>query len=125
MVCHGSTYKLLRQLDCLKEPDIQVISKPDKMRKIHDEIMTKIQEAHERNEKRYNLRSRERKFHLGQTVFRRLFHQSELSKHFNQKFANKFSKCKITAILSDNRFQIEDDNGKYPKFIALECFVPE
>lgn len=113
MVCHGSTYKLLKQLDCLKEPDILVIPKADKMRKIHDEIMEKIQDAHERNERRYNLRSRGRKFEVGQTVFRRLFHQSNLSKHYNAKFDQKFKKCRIKSILSENRFEIEDTDGKY------------
>lgn len=112
MICHGSTYELLRKLDCLKEGDFMVEHQNDKMRRIHDNIMERILEVHDRNEKRYNLRSRKREFEVGQTVYRRLFHQSDLAKHFNAKFAPKFSKCRIKEILGHSRFVLEDFNGK-------------
>lgn len=112
MVCHGSTYDLLRKLDCLKEGDFKVEQNCDKMRRLHDNIMERILEVHERNERRYNLRSRKTKFEVDQTAYRRLFHQSDMAKHFNAKFAPKFSKCRIQQILGNNRFILEDFQGK-------------
>lgn len=78
------------------------------MRKIHDSLMEKILDEREKKEKRYNdnLRSRKRQFYLGQIVFPRMFHQSDVSKRFNTNFAQKFVKCKIATMLSDNRFQL-------------------
>lgn len=111
MVCHGSSYKLLHKLGCLQE-DIEIPTQKDKMRRIHDELMEKISEAHEKNERRYNLRTRKRKFSVGQIVFRRLFHQSDLAKHFNAKFAPKFGKSRVKEVISDNRILLEDLNGK-------------
>lgn len=112
MICHGSIYNLLRKMDCLKENDFRIEAKHDKMRRIYDSITHKIYECHERNEKRYNLRSRKTKFTVGQIVFRRLFHQSDLSKHFNSKLAPKFGKCRIKEIINDGRVILEDLNGK-------------
>lgn len=112
MICHGSVYGLLRKLNCLEENEFRVEAKHDKMRRIYNNIIEKIYECHERNERRYNLRSRKAKFVVGQTVFRRLFHQSDLSKHFNAKLAPKFGKCRIKEVVSDGRVILEDLNGK-------------
>uniref|UniRef100_T1GZR4 Uncharacterized protein n=1 Tax=Megaselia scalaris TaxID=36166 RepID=T1GZR4_MEGSC len=82
-ICHGSSYELLKKLDCLNEPDFKVYSDPDKIKKIQNSIMDKIRMAHERNEKRYNLRVRKPLWKIGQVVFRRLFPQSSMIKNFN------------------------------------------
>lgn len=112
MICHGSSYNLLRKLDCLKEGNMMIMDKADRMRITYDDIMDRIQEVHERNERRYNLRSRQRKISVGQIVYRRLFHLSNKDKHFNAKFAPKFSKCKVREILGNSRFLLEDLDGK-------------
>lgn len=112
MICHGSSYKLLKQLDALAENDLQVQYHPDKMSKLHENLMDNIQKAHGKFEKHYNLRSRVRTFTPGQTVYRRLFHLSDASKSFNSKLAPKFAKCKVKSKVSDNRYLLEDLKGK-------------
>lgn len=109
-ICHGSSYALLKKLDCLSDPDIRV-DDVSKVQKIHEDIADKIRQAHEKFEKSYNLRTRKIKFVKGQEVFRRLFHQSDLSKSFNAKFAPKFSKCKVKEILGNNRLLLSDLKG--------------
>lgn len=111
-VCHGSAYDLLRKLDCLNEPDVRVLSDPDRIKRIQSELMNSIRAAHERNENKYNLRVRKPKWRIGQEVYRRLFPQSVFSKNFNAKFSPKFSKCRIREILADNRLLLEDLQGK-------------
>jgi hypothetical protein len=111
-ICHGSAYSLLKTLDCMNETDMKVISDPDRIRRIQDSLMDKIRTAHERNEKRYNLRVRKSKWLVGQEVYRRLFPQSSFPRNFNAKFAPKFAKCRVREVLSDNRLLLEDLKGK-------------
>lgn len=112
MICHGSTYKLLKQLDALTENDFQIKYHPDKMSKLHTNLMDNIYKAHEKFEKHYNLRSRVRRFTPGQVVYRRLFHLSDASKSFNAKLAPKFAKCKVKSVISENRYALENFKGK-------------
>lgn len=111
-ICHGSSYELLKNLDCLNEPDLKIYSDPDKIKKFQNTIMEKIRIAHERNEKRYNIRTRKPLWKVGQVVFRRLFPQSSMIKNFNAKFSPKFEKSRIKEILANNRLLIEDLNGR-------------
>lgn len=112
MVCHGSAYQLLKKLDCLQESDMRIVNNPDRISDIQNELMMKIRTAHEKNERKYNLRARKAKWTVGQEVYRRLFHQSDFGKQFNAKFAPKFAKCRIREILSENRLVLEDLNKK-------------
>lgn len=112
MVCHGSVYTLLKKLDCLQETDVRVDVDIDRIRRIQNGLMDKIRAAHEKNDRKYNLRVRKAKWVIGQEVFRRLFHQSDFGKQFIGKFAPKFAKCRVREILSENRLILEDLNGK-------------
>lgn len=111
-ICHGSAYPLLKSLDSLNEPDLRVHADPEKIRKIQDSLMSNIRAAHEKNEKRYNLRVRKPQWKEGQIVFRRLFPQSSSPKNFNAKFSPKFAKCRVSKVLTNNRLLLEDFKGK-------------
>lgn len=112
MICHGSIYELLRKLHCLEETDFRIQSDTSKIQRIRKELMDKIRLVNEKNSKTYNLRSRKRDFTVNQIVFRRLFHLSNAPNKFNAKFAPKFEKCKIKEVLGNNRYVVEDFNGK-------------
>ena len=112
MICHGSAYQLLRKLDAVGECDLLVQFHPDKIAKLHENLMDNIQKSHDRFEKNYNLRARERNLIPGQIVYRRLFHLSDASKKFNAKLAAQYSKCRIKKKIAHNRYLLEDLNGK-------------
>jgi len=75
MVTSGSTYSLLRRLNLLHDRSLMFNSQ-DSFELIRQEATKQMQKAHDRNEKRYNLRSRDVFYAEGQEVFRRNFKQS-------------------------------------------------
>lgn len=111
-ICHGSTYELLSKLDALKENDFRVVDFGQRMNTIHSNLMENFRKAHEKSQKHYNLRSRERNLQIGQTVYRKLFHLSSAPKKFNSKLAPKFSQCRVKQKLGNSRYILEDFNGK-------------
>ena len=92
---HASAYPLLRQLECLKDPEMEVIPKNVARQLISDEVDRNIKLAHKNLEKTYNMRSRPTDFQPGQEVYRRNFAQSDFKNNFNAKLASKFLKCRI------------------------------
>lgn len=112
MICHGSAYSLLKKLDVLSESEFTVQNHPDKMQKLHKNLMENIKKSHDKFERNYNLRARVRNFSPGDEVYRRMFHLSDTTKNFNSKLAPKFQKCRIKAKVSHNRYLLEDLSGK-------------
>ena len=111
-ICHGSTYGLLRKLDAVAENDLYVQYHPDKISKLHENLMENINKSHTKFERSYNLRSRIRNFLPGQIVFRKLYHLSDSTKKFCYKFAQPYEQCKVKYKAGHNRYMLEDMNGK-------------
>uniref|UniRef100_T1H118 Uncharacterized protein n=1 Tax=Megaselia scalaris TaxID=36166 RepID=T1H118_MEGSC len=72
-----------------------------------------LEKSHKEYEKRYNLRSRPVKFDQGQTVFKRNVILSDKNKNLNAKLCPKFVKCLVRNVLSQNRYELENENGKF------------
>lgn len=76
-------------------------------------VKENLEKAHERDKKRYNLRSQENKtFKKGDFVWRKNYILSDAAKGINSKFCPKFIKCKISDCTGSNTYLIEDLNGK-------------
>jgi len=66
-----------------------MFNRQDSFEIIREEATKQMQKAHDRNEKRYNLRSRDVSYAEGQEVFRRNFKQSCFQTGYNAKFGPK------------------------------------
>lgn len=108
-ITHGSSYKLLKSLEALEEPQLN-LQKEDHLHILRNDIKKHIKRAYENNRDEYNLRTR--LTNVGQEVFRRNFAQSNLEKKYNSKLAPVFIKAKIREKLGSHYYMLEDVDGK-------------
>ena len=113
MIVHGAMYKLARQLQALGDSEIQLLPKNLRLELLRSKIKTNLHAAYEKGEKVYNTRVKEIRFIPGQEVYRKNYIQSNFSKNLNAKLCNKFVKCRILKSYNDNRYDVEDLNGKF------------
>lgn len=111
MVTHGSSYSLLRNLRILDEP-CATMNRDDQLQIVRHDIRRKMKLACERNQERYNLRTRVPNFCVGQEVFRRNFAQSNFAKGLNAKLMPVFLKARIREKLGRHYYVLEDLQGK-------------
>lgn len=111
MITHGSSYKLLRNVNLLNE-NLNPLNKDDTLALLRQNITEKMSEAYNTNKCQYNLRARPISYSVGQFVFRRNFVQSNLEKKFNSKLAPLYIKAKIREKIGRNYYVLEDLNGK-------------
>lgn len=112
MIQHGQSYEVLRKLNALQEEDFEVLSSPEKMKILRENIQKNLELAHNKNERRYNLRSKEISYTLGQEIYRRLFPLSSVPNNISAKFCKKFARGRIMSVLSHNRYEVSDLKGK-------------
>lgn len=112
MATHGSIYSLLKRLDAIGTGDIAPIKLPDKLQIVHEQVRRHLEQAHKKYASQYNLRARERKFVIGQELFRRNFIHSKAAEGFNSKLADQFVKCRIAKKIGSSMYEIEDMQGK-------------
>lgn len=112
MATHGSIYKLLKKLDAIADGDLNILGKTDRLQLIHDQVQQQLALAYKTYAARYDLRTRERSFQIGQEVYRRNFSLSNAANHFNAKLAKKFLKCRIAAKLGSSIYKLEDLQGR-------------
>ncbi|KAH8289884.1 hypothetical protein KR054_009684 [Drosophila jambulina] len=111
MVTAGSTYSLLRKLNMLDDRSF-MFNRQDSFELIPEDATKQMQKAHEQNEKRYNLRSREVSFAVGQKVFRRNFKQSCFQTGYNAKLGPAFVKSRVRRMLGNSYYELEDLQGR-------------
>lgn len=112
MVQHAATYAILRELHALGTSDVEVVSQEDHREALNVEMRNRLQEAHDRNETNYNLRSRDVSFRPGQEVFIRSFKQSNFEKGFNAKLSKQWISARIVAKVGASLYEVEEKNGK-------------
>lgn len=112
MIQHGSEYTLLRKLNALNHSDLHIIPKSDKLQILHDIIRQNISQAHDCSAEKYNLRTRNVRFNVGQEIFYRTFPQSDFQKKFNYKFAPKFRMGRILKVLGSQRYEVGNLQNK-------------
>ena len=111
MITHGSSYKLLKNLNLLNEPTLK-LNKDDQLYLIRHDIQKYISKAYDQYKAQYNLRTRPISYSTGQIVFRRNFAQSNFAKQFNAKLAPSFIKSKIIEKIGNHYYIVEDMEGK-------------
>ncbi|XP_061402407.1 uncharacterized protein LOC133338245 [Musca vetustissima] len=111
MVTNGKTYQLLRQLQVLEDRTI-CFDKYDSQAIVGSKAKDVMHKQFLRNEKTYNLRSREVTYKVGQEVFRRNFKQSDFAHGYNSKLAPTFLKARVRKRLGNSNYELEDLQGK-------------
>lgn len=112
MVQHAGTYALLRELRALGSNDIETIPAEEYREALNKEIRVKLKEAHDRNARTYNIRSREVTFKPGQEVFIRNFKQSDFSKNFNAKLGKQWMPARIVSKVGSAMYEVQERQGK-------------
>ncbi|XP_046811956.1 uncharacterized protein LOC124421169 [Lucilia cuprina] len=111
MLLNGKSYSLLRKLNLLQEPSIN-LKADEKLELVRQKAQENIRKSYERNAKTYNLRSRPVTFDIGQIVYRKNFAQSKAIEHFNSKLANQYEKAKVVAKHGSSYYELQDMTGK-------------
>jgi len=111
MLNNGRNYSLLRKLDLLEEPLLDLRA-DEKLELVREKARENIRKAYDRNEKTYNLRARKNTFNVGDVVFYRNFALSNAANHYNAKLDRKFKKAKIVRKIGNVYFEISDMHGK-------------
>jgi len=124
MITSGSTYSLLRKLNLLDDRSLK-FNREDSFDIVRDKACRRMQEKHDENEKRYNLRSRTVSFAEGQEVFRRTFKQSCFQTSYNAKFGPSFVKARVRKKLGNSYYELKDLQGhisceRYPPVTSLQ-----
>ncbi|XP_059221616.1 uncharacterized protein LOC131996179 [Stomoxys calcitrans] len=107
MITHGEDYNLLWKLKILEDGDSQM-PRMDKFSLLRDKIQKKMREAYRKNERTYNLRSRNRKLDIGQEVVRRNFPQSSRIKNFSAKLAPTGVKAIVIRRVGNAYYELRD-----------------
>lgn len=102
--------RLLRQLNMLDDRTVK-FDKADSLAVMGNRAKNLMQRQFERNERNYNLRSRDVSFSVGQEVFRRYFKQSNFEKGYNSKLAPIFLKARIRRKIGNSNYELEDLQG--------------
>lgn len=71
-------------------------------------IVDRIKTAHEKSKDRYDLRTRDRKFAVGELVWRRSFQQSSAAEARTKKLGPKFVPCYVREVIGQNNYALED-----------------
>uniref|UniRef100_A0A1I8NJ95 Uncharacterized protein n=1 Tax=Musca domestica TaxID=7370 RepID=A0A1I8NJ95_MUSDO len=115
MINHASLNRLARKLKLLNDPETTLIPNSVKQDLIREKVRSSLHQAYLRNEKSYNLRSRQVKFIPGQEVIRRSFRQSGFKNNYNAKLDKKFFKCRIVKPVGKCLYEIEDLKGHFSR----------
>lgn len=91
--------------------------------KLREKIQVRLNEAREKYEKRYNLRTRVIKYNVGDIVYRENTILSDAPNYISKKLLNKRVKCEIVAKTGTNTYMLRDcKTGKTAVFHAQKFF---
>lgn len=102
MVQRGNEHQLLLDVNDTSE------SISPNREKFHEQIQLRLNAAKERADKRYNLRTREVKYNVGDIVYRKNTILSDASKSFTKKLAPRYVKCQIVEKTGTNTYKLKE-----------------
>jgi len=111
-ISSGATYKLLRALNLLGDKTL-AFSREDSLELVRSKALEVMKNQFEKNERKYNLRSREVFFNEGQEVYRRNFKQSNFAAGYNAKLGPAFVKSRVRKKVGQACYDLEDLQGRY------------
>lgn len=110
-VSHGTSYKLLRELESLPEGDVEVLAPPDFRQFVSEQVRKNLQLAYQRHERAYNVRSREVEYQVGQELYHRNFQLSNFANAHNAKLGKQWVKARVLRRLGQSMYELEDLRG--------------
>ncbi|XP_017492872.1 PREDICTED: uncharacterized protein LOC108380976 [Rhagoletis zephyria] len=112
MFQHESIYELLRKLDALKEGDLEVVSRNERMELIREKLICGLEGACKNGQRSYNTRARAVSFLVGQLVYRKNFKLSNAAEGFNAKLAPKYLRSVVRGVKGNSLYELEDSSGR-------------
>lgn len=114
---HGTEYKNF--LDANSTPSREAAD----FEKLRTKIQNRINESRAKYEKRYNLRTRNVEYKVGDIVYRENTILSDASKNIAKKLTRKRVKCEITGKTGTNTYLLKDlETGRIAAFHAQKFF---
>lgn len=111
-VNHADTYKLLREISCLNESEIEILPVHLRMPLVHTKVLEHLKLAYEANKKTYNLRSRPVTYNIGDEVYVRQHILSNAVQHISGKLAPQWKKAVVVARQGSVMYILKDLQGK-------------
>lgn len=112
MIQHAGTYALLKSMQSLPVGDVEVLPAAEMREELNMQMRERLQEAHERNTRSYNTRSRDVTYAPGQEVFRRNFKQSDMANNYNAKLGKQWVPARIVKRKGTCLYELEDRQGR-------------
>ncbi|XP_036347412.1 uncharacterized protein LOC118756775, partial [Rhagoletis pomonella] len=112
MIQHASAYSILEKLGSLRQDEVPITSRADKLANIREHIRKNLEQAQDRAANTYNKRTRVVNYREGQEVFRKNFALSNFKQGINAKFLPKYIKCRVLRKVGNALYDLEDLNGK-------------
>lgn len=84
----------------------------DKIKIIRAKVAENLKMAFDNSQRKYNLRSRQFEFKVGETVWKRNTELSNAANKYSSKLAPRFVKCKILEKCGTNTYVLSDEHGK-------------
>ncbi|XP_043064101.1 uncharacterized protein LOC122320091 [Drosophila ficusphila] len=110
-VSSGALYKLLRTLGLLEDRSA-VFSREDSLELIRKSACDVLKRQKEKNERQYNLRSREVAYQEGQEVFFKNFRQRNLASGYSSKLGPAYLKARVRKKLGNSCYELKDLQGR-------------
>lgn len=82
------------------------------LKQIRDQVKANLLKAHGKNKKYYDLRTKQRKFKVGDSVYVRNFKLSNAANQYSAGIARNWRPGIITAVINDNAYEITGTNNK-------------
>lgn len=79
---------------------------------VYAEVTDRLQRAHEKNSRIYNLRRRPLQFQPGDVVWRKTFPQSDAARYFTAKLAPKYTRCVVHRRVSGLVYELREEDGR-------------
>lgn len=73
---------------------------------------TYLKEAYETSKKSYDRNTSNIEFSEGESVWKRIFTQSDASKKYTARFAPRYMFCKFIRKIGSSSYELEDEHGK-------------
>lgn len=93
---------------------VDVAQRPNNMtlERIREQVARNLRAAYEKNKRRYDTRTREIKYDVGDTVWKVHNSLSNAGQYYSSKLADRYVKCKIVAKTGSNTYRLSDMNGR-------------
>ncbi|KAH8236315.1 hypothetical protein KR032_000356, partial [Drosophila birchii] len=106
----GSSYKLLRSLGIL-EDRAAMLTREDSLEVVRKKAQEVLSKQNAKNERQYNLRSREVVYREGQEVYRKNFKQSSFPAGYSSKLGPTYVKARVRKKIGNSCYELEDLQG--------------